>query len=509
MNNSFGHIVIFLILFAATMLQAKAQPLLSIDTDDVIVCQTKVSHETRPKFTESNCQSMSLTQLDPQNKEVWFKANLFVSQAYLERNQPTALFIFGKMSSEVYFNGQLLGNNGTPSFLAKDEFSGDMDARFYLPTKLINQGDNELVIHASAHHGVLRLAMPIHFIGLSEYGQTNDFFKADLWLLLSLFGALILGCIYLAVIAWQSEQKKSAVLILLMMLLSSGQLFLEISRALLNYSYPFHDIRLILITLVSFGIGCCFLAFSIEKFVKTKQRTWLIIGILLTAILVVLIPGFDSKTVIAILIPALISTMLSGYKYKTERTSEFLVYLFAYASFTFTIVATFSYFHSAYFYYIVTSMMAFLVIRKANELSKEKQRRKSEEKQVLKLQFKLEQVEQQNTPIKLKITSAGKTELLASQSIAYCKAAGDYVEVFLTDKRQILFSGTLKSIESQLPSTFLKVHRSYIVNLDEVVAIVSAKNKAGSSSLVLQTADEIPISRRILPQVKGAINSTL
>ncbi len=128
---------------------------------------------------------------------------------------------------------------------------------------------------------------------------------------------------------------------------------------------------------------------------------------------------------------------------------------------------------------------------------------------MVKLQLKVDQLAQQKSPTKLQLSSAGKIELIPVHDVAYCKAAGDYVEIFLTNQNQSLFSGTLKSIEAQLPSTFLKVHRSYIVNLDEVLSITSPKKGALSSGLlVLKTGDEIPVSRRILPHVRGVIKES-
>lgn len=484
-----------------------AQSLLSIDTESVIVCESTSEQSTQPLFTESFCQKQQLFEVDPQNKEIWLKANLLVTQVYLQRKQPSALFIFAKMSREVYFNRELIGNSGTPSFLAKHEFVGDMDTRFYIPPRLIKQGDNEVVIHISSHHGVLTLARPIHFIGLAEYAQTSDFFKRDLFISLCLLGALLLGCVYLAAIALRSEHKKSTLLILLMMLFSSTQLFVEISRVLFNYSYPLHDVRLISVTTLALGFGFSFIAFSVDKFVIAHQRKLLLISMLLTTLLVIFTTSFDNKTAVAVLIPALISLILSAVKYKSNRTKEFLGYLIVYAIFTSTIIFTFSTFHSMYFYYIVTSMMAFLVIRKATELMHEKSLRKSEEQQVLKLQLTLDQIQQQNTPTKLKIASAGKIDFLPTQNIAYCKAAGDYVEIFMTNKHMSLFSGTLKVIEEQLPATFIKVHRSFIVNLEQVVSIISNKQGPNSGALLmLQTGTEIPVSRRILPKVREVVN---
>ncbi|MEW6998734.1 LytR/AlgR family response regulator transcription factor [Colwelliaceae bacterium BS250] len=484
-----------------------AESIISIDNKSVVVCPSNSNLTEFPTFNEKNCKVQSLSTIDPQNKAIWLKATLPVSESYLQRQQPSGLFVFAKMSSEVFFNGERLGNNGTPHVVSSKEFFGKMDVRFYVPPKLIRQGDNEIIIHASSHHGFLSLTSPIHFIGLAEYADPQSFFQRDLWISLSLLGALLLGCIALSTIAFQSENKKSTILLLLMAFLASGQLFVEISRSLFSYSYPFQDLRLIIITFLACGFGVSFLAFSLEKYNCANTKPWFLITLLLTIIAIFLIPGFDGKTALAILVPALASSIFISAKYFKERDKKLFAVVCTYALFSLTIVLTFYSFHSSYFYYLVTVMMAVLVVNKANELVKEKLLRKEESEELLKLQLKLDQIHQQHTPTKLKLSSAGKTEFILTQDVDYCKAAGDYVEIFLVNKQVSLFSGTLKAIEEQLPSTFIKVHRSFVVNLEQVVSITS--NKQGSNSggsLMLQTGAEIPVSRRILPKIREVVN---
>jgi hypothetical protein len=510
MIRTISKVCFFYVLSYLIQLPVVAQTIISIDTDSVILCPAKPDQKYKPTFTEPECEQRNLYKIDPQNIAIWMKGNLQISDAYLQRKQPSALFVFAKMSSEVYLNGERLGNNGTPSFLMEEEFAGDMDARFYIPPRLIKAGANEVIIHASSHHGFLSLAMPIHVIGISEYTETGEFFKRDLLISLSLLGAMLLGCIYLLSLLLRSEDKMTTALMLLMLAASSGQLFTEISRVLFNYSYPVHDIRLIVIVCLSLVFGFSFLLFTINKFATTHKKLWFIFAGSLTVLLSVMITGFDGKSTIAILVPALFSVILSGYSYWKHRTPATVSYIIAYSLFSLTIVLTFANFNSMYFYYIVTGMMAFLVNKVANEFVHERNLRKSEEKQVVKLQLKLEQLAQQKSPTTLQLSSSGKVEIIPVHEVSYCRAAGDYVEIFLTNKRQSLFSGTLKSIEKLLPSTFLKVHRSYIVNLDEVTSISSAKKGAVSgATLTLRTEDEIPVSRRILPHVRGVIKGSI
>jgi large-conductance mechanosensitive channel len=504
MNRRIYFACLYFILIGLVQASAFAQEVISIDNESVVYCPAQPEQKTRPTFTEKTCHQGLLFDIDPQNTEVWLKANITLTDAYLKRKQPSAVFVFAKMSSEVFLNGEKLGSNGTPNYLREEEFSGNMDTKFYIPPRLIKRGENEVVIHASSHHGFLDLSRPIHFIGISEYGQTSDFFKRDLLILLSLLGAMLLGCTYLITLVVSAEDKETPILILLMLAAASGQLFTEISRVIFNYSYPTHDIRLIAIVFLSLIFGFSLLLFTLKKFARTQRHIWLVLVVPLTLCLAYIIPGFDGKSVISILVPALFSVVISGLCVWEIRSRESTSYFIAYNVFCLTIIFNFGVFNSMYFYYIVTGMMAFLVIKMVHQSVKEKKLRKEEEQQLVKLQLKVDQLAQNQSPTTLHLSSAGKIEVIPVNDIAYCKAAGDYVEIFLTNKSHSLFSGTLKSIEDQLPSTFLKVHRSYVVNLDEVMSVTSSKNGAASSGmLALKSGDEIPVSRRILPHVRG------
>lgn len=482
----------------------QAKSLVVINNNDVSVCYTEI-HQ-KPDFTQ--CEKKPFYQVDPQHKALWFKATIELDKAFMQRQKPLALFVFGKMSSEVYFNNQLLGNNGTPSHIEENEFPGNMDTRFYVPPQLIKEGNNEVVIYASSHHGLLTLYSPLHFIGLAEYNEPASFFQRDLMISLSLLGALLLGSLYIAMMVYQSEDKKVTALMLLMSVFASVQLFMELFRTLVNYSYPVHDLRLIMIVLSAFGFGLAFLAFTLEKFKIKNAKIWLLFGGGLTALSMNVYPGFDGKTTLALLLPALINFGISVFVYRQSKTKENLIYCFLFLGLSITIVLTFNQFHSLYFYYIVTIVMALLISLKAKELIIEKTKRKEEEEQLLKLKFKLEQVSQQTNSTKLTVKSAGKTHILVTEDILYCKASGDYVDLQMKNKQHHLFHGTLKHLESQLPPSFLKVHRSYLVNLNEVFSINSSKNGSSTSGqLILTTGDDIPVSRRILPQVKAAVES--
>ncbi len=96
------------------------------------------------------------------------------------------------------------------------------------------------------------------------------------------------------------------------------------------------------------------------------------------------------------------------------------------------------------------------------------------------------------------IREEGKYIRVSYDTILYFENVGDYVKVVTDTGNHIIYS-TLKSIAKKLNNTrFLKVHRSYIVNLGKIKDI-------DESSLVINRK-VIPISRANRPVLMGRLN---
>lgn len=80
----------------------------------------------------------------------------------------------------------------------------------------------------------------------------------------------------------------------------------------------------------------------------------------------------------------------------------------------------------------------------------------------------------------------GQMVRILEEEILWIKAAKDYAEIFLIGKRLLVHS-TMKNLEAQLPpKDFLRVHRSYIVRIDQI------ESMKGKSSLIIQE-EKIPV----------------
>ncbi|MFT6699789.1 MAG: two-component system response regulator LytT [Porticoccaceae bacterium] len=78
-------------------------------------------------------------------------------------------------------------------------------------------------------------------------------------------------------------------------------------------------------------------------------------------------------------------------------------------------------------------------------------------------------------------------------SIYLVEAKGDYIHIKTDDKNYVVHS-TLKKIEEKLPdSLFLKIHRSYVINIKKIIDI--------EDNSVLIKKDVIPVSRSKRPEL--------
>ncbi|WP_456439577.1 LytR/AlgR family response regulator transcription factor [Psychroserpens sp.] len=83
---------------------------------------------------------------------------------------------------------------------------------------------------------------------------------------------------------------------------------------------------------------------------------------------------------------------------------------------------------------------------------------------------------------KITIPQQNGFEVLETANIMYCKADDNYTEIYLNNNKKKLVSKTLKYFEEALSgSSFARVHKSYLVNVNEVTKYL--KGKGGSVEL--------------------------
>lgn len=95
----------------------------------------------------------------------------------------------------------------------------------------------------------------------------------------------------------------------------------------------------------------------------------------------------------------------------------------------------------------------------------------------------------QNTTII--ISNARYAEIIRTDEIAFCKAAGSYTEVVFSNKQKITASKNLHWFEERCNTyAFCRIHKSFLVNLNFINKVFHLEN-----NLLLTNGIRIPISK--------------
>lgn len=101
------------------------------------------------------------------------------------------------------------------------------------------------------------------------------------------------------------------------------------------------------------------------------------------------------------------------------------------------------------------------------------------------------------------VRTRGEIVFVKASQIDWISAEGNYARLHSAESSYLLRE-SMQSIEESLdPSTFIRVHRSAIVNLDRVRKLITSAD--GTPSIVLSTGDSIPLG----PSYRGRLEEVL
>jgi len=104
-------------------------------------------------------------------------------------------------------------------------------------------------------------------------------------------------------------------------------------------------------------------------------------------------------------------------------------------------------------------------------------------------------------PERFLVRKLGKEFLIAAAEVEYLQASGNYVNLHL-HARDYPLRTTMAAIEPRMnPGKFIRVHRSYMVNLDFIKEIEPLDT--GDARILMKGGSLIPCSRRYRAALKG------
>ncbi|UTW61033.1 response regulator transcription factor [bacterium SCSIO 12741] len=118
------------------------------------------------------------------------------------------------------------------------------------------------------------------------------------------------------------------------------------------------------------------------------------------------------------------------------------------------------------------------------------------------LEHLIESVAQKKAPEKICLPHLNKLSMIEIRQIVLLSATSNYTTFHLEDGTSIVLAKTIRSFESVLGDDFIRIHRSYCVNLQHIKEFSHAGNE-----LKMSNGKRLPVSRRrvsfLIQKMKG------
>jgi len=419
--------------------------------------------------------------IDPQGRELWIRSSL----AAPTDDQPHALYIGGIASSEAWLNGVQLGANGQPGRSAATEKPGRYLTALLIRDSLWRAQGNVLVVHLSSFHGGLRLESPVGVLRVAPYPPPDR--TPFLAVIFVAAGALFAAAFGFGVI--HALRRTGSSLTLAAMAVVAGlQAVVESLRSLFAYAYPLHVWRLTGIWILAATFSILLVSYAASRFLPKARRTLTAMAVIAVAA-TWMVPGFDWKTGWALIIGAGIAAVAAMVGVRDSRPGARLglacLALFLGVGLLFP-----EWLLDLSFFLLAACFVLPLLMVEVVRLGREDQGREAALTRAA------------HQPDRLTVVSSRGVELVPIVDIIAVVGADDYVELRLTGGRRLLHAARLDRLEAELPTAFLRVHRSVIANL----TLATGYTRNGSRWILsMQDGGSLPISRSRLSTLREAL----
>lgn len=426
----------------------------------------------------SNCRPLE-GRIDPQGREIWITAHVPASSL----NQGDVLRITGTASSEAWLDGVFLGANGRPGDSARSENPGRYEVEYPLPRQAAGREGVEITLRLSSFHGGARLAQPMSAVRIVP--ARDALMRAQTAVNLALVGILLASTFGFGVIH-RLRQTRSSLLLTGMAATSAMLAALEALPFLLHYTYPFHLWRLIGLWLLTVAFSALLVIYCTRGLGPPVRRR-LTGGAAIAAAAVGSLASFDLKILGTLGVAVVVAVTARALGPRRRLSRGVWVYLGSAILLALLSLAFFAeLFHLLLIASLLVPMLMLQVTRVAREdLSRERAFARAA-----------------SPPDRLAVTAGRRVTLVTVSDIVAIRGADDYVEVALLDGRRLLHTGRLDHLEAELPSMFMRVHRSVIANLQYAEGL---DREGGNWRLMLRACGSVRVSRARVGEIRSAL----
>lgn len=396
---------------------------------------------------------------------------------------PLALSMSGLFSADVYWNGEWIGSKGRPGTDRESEVPGSIDASVVVPERLLLPTGNRWALRISSHHSGYRAPSAVHKLEIGPYRGSNRQLLYYLPALLTAGG--ILGCLFVAVGRAIAAKRpvgpwNAASSAFLLAALAS-----ETSRAVLNYSYDWHVVRQFATLAMLTGHCACLVAVETRRVGRDSfhhLRSLLTAAAALGLLGILFGSGFDRKMefMVGAAYIALAGSVLLSRMGARERN---LMLLILGAAMLLLVIRQADFLDAGVYGFGVALIASNLV--RASRFSPNKAAGSEKGRE------------------KLLLTFRGLEQLIDWHEIYSIRADANDCEVILRGGHSLSDNRGLGKLLEHAPDEFLRIHKSFAVNLRRVRAVERVSR--GSYRLILEDGSKVPLSRSLREVVRRTL----
>lgn len=436
------------------------------------------------------------------------------SQLIVEK--PLAIRIIGGGSYHFFWNDKKIGTNGQQGINKTAEIEGNFIHYFYLPDSLASIGKHEYRIEGSNFYAKKSLL----FCGIKVANFTAT--KSSLLIvtaLVFLFGGnFIIASIYFLQLYLFGNRSKMNALMAGFCSLVFLLMVLEYLMYIWQYPYSLHLLRMTVIQWLTVFIQLLLIAVVLYKFDVPNKRNILIATTCLLAIIIWNPLSFwlSSNHFYQLWLLAVTGFVIAGIfvvkAYKQQKADSGLYLtgllpgLLCWVYYDITLFL-------CYAFFVIYVLLSIVASRRRLEAEKTSFSIQSQQLQeaLTQSQKELEAAHKEVSSPKALIEKAshlgivqhGILQMIALEDINFIKGAGVYSELFLKNKQKKLHNKSLEKLSRELPASFQRIHKSYIVDLQNVKRIIV--QSGGKYQCELMNSERIPLSRSKYRELKSQL----
>jgi len=207
------------------------------------------------------------------------------------RARPARVELAVLAASEVYWDGVRIGANGRVGRTPAEEVPGTIHATVHVPDSLYTPGAHTLALRLSNHAMPRDFSYYLYALNVGPY-ETGALSARTLLPLLFVGGFLFI-VVYCGILFVLNPRRRALGVLALFCLAVSFLIGAESLRALVNYPYDWHAVRVHTITGLTAAVGLLLLAFVAEQFDVPRRGPVLAGSGLAFAALAAFVPGAD------------------------------------------------------------------------------------------------------------------------------------------------------------------------------------------------------------------------